>query len=55
MRYVGKGFIVGVPARNLTADEVRKYGKDRLLASGLYIEKRTVKRTVKEVTNEQWN
>lgn len=55
MKYIGKGFIVGIPARNLTADEVKKYGKNRLLASGLYQEKRPVKQTVKEAVNGKWN
>jgi len=37
-RYIGGGYLVGVPARNLTEEEVKLYGKDRLLNSGLYIE-----------------
>lgn len=54
MIYIGKGkFIPGVPARNLTAAEVRTYGKDRLLASGLYVEKRPAKQLVEEVTNDE--
>ena len=44
MKYIGKGFIVGIPARNLTTAEVKLYGKDRLLASGLYIEKQAAKK-----------
>ena len=32
-------FIVGVPARDLTDEEVEQYGgKDTLLASGVYVE-----------------
>ena len=42
--YTGGGFIVGVPARNLKPEEVKKYGKDWLLASGLYQEKYQSKR-----------
>jgi len=38
LKYIGNGFIDGVPARDLTAEEVKKYGKDRLLKSGLYVE-----------------
>ena len=34
--YVGKGFIPGIPARNISDDEATIYGKKRLLASGLY-------------------
>ena len=37
MKYIGNGsFTVGVPARELSPDEVKKYGHDWLLASGLY-------------------
>lgn len=36
--YKGGGYLVGVPARNLTDEEVKEYGKDRLLKSGLYVE-----------------
>lgn len=37
LKYVGKGaFLVGVPARDLSAEEAKKYGVKRLLASGLY-------------------
>lgn len=37
--YVGKGaFIVDIPARDLTDEEVKKYGKKYLLKSGLYVE-----------------
>lgn len=39
MKYVGKGaWIIGVPARDLSADEVRFYGKDKLEKCGLYAE-----------------
>jgi len=38
MKYIGGGFLQGVPARDLTEEEVRQYGKSRLLQSGLYIE-----------------
>jgi len=31
------GWIDGVPARDLSDDEVKKYGMKRLLDSGLYI------------------
>lgn len=53
MKYKGKGFIIGVPARDLTAAEVRRYGKDRLLSSGLYVEKLSVKEKVKEVEDDK--
>lgn len=38
LKYTGKGYIIGVPARTLTDEEANKYGKARLIASGLYIE-----------------
>ena len=39
MKYVGKGaWLVGVPARDLSADEVKKFGLERLLKSNLYEE-----------------
>lgn len=38
LKYIGNGaFIPGVPARDLTADEVKQYGGEKvLLASGIY-------------------
>ena len=39
LKYVGAGFLPGVPARDLTADEAVTYGGAKaLIASGLYIE-----------------
>ncbi len=39
LKYVGKGsFLVGVPARDLSASEAKKYGESKLLNSGLYEE-----------------
>jgi hypothetical protein len=45
--YIGKGsWLPGVPARDLTADEVKNYGgKATLLASGLYKEPSVIKPT----------
>ena len=36
MKYKGNGFLQGVPARDLTEQEARRFGVERLLASGLY-------------------
>ena len=36
LRYLGGGFRVGIPARDLTADEANEHGRVDLLASGLY-------------------
>lgn len=38
LKYIGGGYIKGVPARNLTDEEVKEFGKDRLIESGLYVE-----------------
>ena len=39
MKYIGDGnFLPDIPARDLTEDEVKKFGKKRLLDSGLYVE-----------------
>ena len=46
LRYTGKGFVVGVPARDLTNEQAKKYGVKRLLKSGAYVlvkEKKIVK------------
>ena len=40
LRYKGNGFIAGVPARDLTEAEVKKFGKDKLIQSGVYQEVR---------------
>ena len=37
LKYIGKGFIVGIPARDLTAEEVKKHGGEKVLVdTGLY-------------------
>lgn len=37
LKYNGKGYIPGIPARDLTDDEVEKYGgEDELLKLGIY-------------------
>lgn len=38
LKYVGKAFLPGVPARDLSEAEVKKFGREDLLASGLYVE-----------------
>lgn len=38
LKYAGDGFLPGVPARDLTDSEVKKYGKERLLKSGIFFE-----------------
>jgi hypothetical protein len=36
LKYVGNGSLAGIPARDLTDDEVKKFGEAFLLATGLY-------------------
>lgn len=38
LRHTGKGFLPGVPARDLSADEADEHGREALLASGCYEE-----------------
>ena len=39
MKYIGNGsFVPGIPARDLTKDEVNQHGREYLLMTGLYIE-----------------
>ncbi len=37
LRYAGGGFLPGVPARDLTDEEVRAHGESFLIASGFYL------------------
>jgi len=44
--YIGNSFIVGVPAKNIKASDVEKYGGEKyLLDTGLY---RVAKKTTKK-------
>jgi len=37
LKYIGDGFIPGIPARDLSAEEVKQYGGEKyLLSTGLY-------------------
>lgn len=38
LKYNKNGFLKGVPARDLTDEEAKEYGRERLLKSGLYEE-----------------
>jgi hypothetical protein len=37
LKYIGGGFLRGVPARDLKDDEVARYGYSYLVRSGLYL------------------
>ena len=49
MKYVGNGdFVAGVPARDLSADEVTMFGRAWLLSKGLYQEIKTKRKPVRK-------
>ena len=50
MKYLHNGFVKGIPARDLTDEEVSKFGKKRLLDSGCYAE---VRKPRKKIENEE--
>lgn len=54
LKYIGKAFIVGVPARDLTDEEARRFGVKRLVATGLYeeVRKKNFKETVKQADED---
>jgi len=56
LHYIGSSFIIGIPARDLTDDEAKKYGKSALIKSGLYKEAFTAekprKKNFKETTKQ---
>ena len=57
MKWKGNGFYVGVPARDLSAEEVERYGEAFLLALGLYekIEQPKPKAAKKSPLEDQWH
>ena len=52
LRYVGKSFMVGIPARDLTDNEAEFYGRVTLVKSGLYVEVPSVERPRKKNLRE---
>ena len=55
LKYKGGGFFVGIPARDLTDEEVKKYGGEAyLLTLGLYerSEPKAARKTKKEIQDE---
>ena len=55
LKYIGNGFIPGIPARDLGEDEVKKYGGVKfLLSTGLFAKpkkKKEIKIVVEEGNN----
>ena len=55
LKYIGNGFLPGIPARDLKDDEVKKYGGVKfLLSTGLYAKpkkKKEIKIVVEEGNN----
>lgn len=53
LHYLGGGWLLDVPARDLTAEEVVWFGSELLLKSGLYVEIEQPDEPVDEEV-EQW-
>lgn len=51
LKYVGKAWLPGIPARDLSDEEVKKHGAERLLKSGLY---EKYPRKKKEKESDEW-
>jgi hypothetical protein len=55
LKYIGDGFIPGIPARDLTDEEVKKYGGGKFLLSTGLFEKPKKKVKVKIIEEgEKW-
>jgi hypothetical protein len=56
LKYIGKGFIPGIPARDLSDEEVKKYGGAKvLLETGLFEQpKKKILVEIKEEEGEKW-
>jgi len=52
LRYLGGGFIVGVPARDLTNEEAEQHGVNNLILSGLYLLEEPARQPEMEETAE---
>jgi len=37
LKYIGNGSLAGIPARDLTDEEVELFGEEFLLSTGLYV------------------
>jgi len=57
LKYIGKGFIPGIPARDLDDDEVKKYGGVKfLVGTGLFAkpEKKIIVEKEEQEEGEKW-
>ena len=59
LKYIGNGFVPGIPARNLSEAEVKKYGGvDFLVSTGLFEEPIKVKKVKPKIEpdeeGEEW-
>jgi len=53
LKYIGKGFIPGIPAKDLNREQVKKYGGVKfLLATGLYAKPKKKSKVVKKTIGE---
>jgi hypothetical protein len=49
LKYIGKGFLTGIPARDLSEHEIKMYGGERfLLATGMWVRPKPKKKKVAE-------
>ena len=53
LKYVGGGFLRGVPARDLKDDEVARYGYAYLVRSGLYVPMKPVQNYEPDKTEQK--
>lgn len=52
LKYVGNGWIHGVPARDLTDEEAKFYGVKQLIDSGLYVKVKDKKVDIQSEVND---
>jgi len=54
LKYTGKGFLRGVPARDLKDYEVARYGYSYLVRSGLYVpEKQVIEVELPDIVDDE--
>ena len=54
LKYIGKGFIAGIPARDLTDAEVKKYGGVKVLVSTGLFEKPKKSKKSEYISGVDW-